>query len=153
MQGLNEIARCERIRVIASLRTDGQLSHLEAALLDAHTRRCESCSRFAAELAAITAVVRTAPLQIPDREVVITGGTAHARSRRVVLHAQAFAALALVVAVALSGSSVDQVGDALRSPEVPEPSVSAAETTDAEMRMIRLLSRRPGGVPGLHKTA
>lgn len=45
---------CARTRYRVSLRIDGELPQLEAALLDAHLRRCAACTEFAtgAELTA-----------------------------------------------------------------------------------------------------
>jgi predicted anti-sigma-YlaC factor YlaD len=45
---------CARTRYRVSLRIDGELSQLEAALVDAHLKRCPACTEFAtgAELTA-----------------------------------------------------------------------------------------------------
>ena len=40
---------CERAREWASLRLDGELSELERALLDAHTRNCAACAEYVAD--------------------------------------------------------------------------------------------------------
>jgi predicted anti-sigma-YlaC factor YlaD len=54
---------CERARLWASLRLDGELSELEGALLDAHLARCAGCRAVTDGFAASTAAVRSAPLE------------------------------------------------------------------------------------------
>lgn len=65
---------CERARAWSSLRVDGELSDLEAALLEAHLRRCEHCRAFArdAELVASTLRITAyepapATLEVPSK--------------------------------------------------------------------------------------
>jgi predicted anti-sigma-YlaC factor YlaD len=53
---------CERARVWASLRLDGELSELEAALLDAHLGRCEECAADVAAFELATTTLRAEPL-------------------------------------------------------------------------------------------
>lgn len=57
--------RCERARAWASLRTDGELSELESALLDAHLGRCEACRSFADGTERVAETLRSARLQQP----------------------------------------------------------------------------------------
>ena len=54
---------CERARLWASLRLDGELSELEGALLDAHLARCDGCRAVAASFGASTSALRSAPLE------------------------------------------------------------------------------------------
>jgi predicted anti-sigma-YlaC factor YlaD len=54
---------CERARVWASLRLDGELSELEGALLDAHLARCAGCRAVADGFGASTTALRSAPLE------------------------------------------------------------------------------------------
>ena len=62
---------CERARSWAALAPDGELSELERKLLDSHLRRCEPCSRFAVEVAAVAADLRTSALLPLPRPVTI----------------------------------------------------------------------------------
>jgi len=55
--------RCERARLLASLRLDGELSELEGALLDAHLARCAGCRAVADGFGASTTALRSAPLE------------------------------------------------------------------------------------------
>jgi anti-sigma factor RsiW len=50
-----------------SLRLDGELSQLEAALLDAHLAGCALCSAFAADVVATTGSLRVAALEVAPR--------------------------------------------------------------------------------------
>ena len=56
---------CARSREWASLRADGELSELEAALLDAHLARCDDCRAFTEALDGIVLSLRTAPAAVP----------------------------------------------------------------------------------------
>jgi predicted anti-sigma-YlaC factor YlaD len=56
---------CERARAWASLRADGELSELEAALLDAHLDRCDGCRSFARGAEAVAAALRHARVERP----------------------------------------------------------------------------------------
>jgi anti-sigma factor RsiW len=60
-----ESHRCERARLWASLRADGELSELESALLDAHLARCSSCRTFALRSEDIVVALRAARLEQP----------------------------------------------------------------------------------------
>src|SRR3954454_17246769 len=68
---------CERARLWASLRADGELSELEGALLDAHLARCAECRSVAGGVgalarwggcracAAVASAVAGAPRRVP----------------------------------------------------------------------------------------
>jgi hypothetical protein len=73
-----------------SLELDGELSQVERALLAAHTRGCGSCARVRLDFDAITSMVRTSPLEIPEHALSMP-----VRRRRVSA-AQLGAAAALV---------------------------------------------------------
>jgi len=87
---------CERAREWASLRLDGELSELERALLDAHTRRCAACEHYVAEIDAITASIRSAELERLPRPVVLPLRRSFAWATRAL---QAGAATAAVLAI------------------------------------------------------
>lgn len=112
---LSSDGRCDRARAWASLELDGELSQLERALLAAHTRRCESCAAFAAELRALTETLRSAPLDVPARPFVLPAPRPVVRYRRFALRvslATVLAGLAAglgVLAGSLSRDSDDPV--------------------------------------------
>ncbi|HEY8647476.1 MAG TPA: zf-HC2 domain-containing protein, partial [Gaiellaceae bacterium] len=84
---------CERAKSWASLRTDGELSELESALLDAHLGRCPSCSTFAQGAEHVAAALREARIERPAPLVLRPHHT-----RRTGLRAlQVAAAVAVVV--------------------------------------------------------
>ena len=62
---------CERAREWASLRLDGELSELERALLDAHTRNCAACAEYVDEIGAFTMAIRSAELEQLPRPVAL----------------------------------------------------------------------------------
>ena len=90
---------CERARLWASLRSDGELSELESALLDAHLPRCGSCRAFAGGVEEVARGLRRVRLVQPAPLVV---ATPRARSA-----AHGVQAAASVVAVAAAGESPD----------------------------------------------
>jgi anti-sigma factor RsiW len=134
--------QCERARECASLRLDGELSEFEQALLDAHLARCEPCGAFAAELDAVTARLRTAPLVALEQPVTLPA------RRRVSLRRAEVAAAAAVILTTLG------VAGALRTVErsdasltFPSPGVSYAaesrEFTDIRRAMLQRQDFRP----------
>ena len=54
---------CERAAEFVSLELDGELSLFERALLQRHLRGCEQCAEYSRRVAAVTEMVRTAPLE------------------------------------------------------------------------------------------
>jgi anti-sigma factor RsiW len=87
---------CERAREWASLRLDGELSELERALLDAHTRRCGACAQYVEEIGAITASIRSAEREELPRPVILPLRRSFAWATRAL---QAGAATAAVLAI------------------------------------------------------
>jgi predicted anti-sigma-YlaC factor YlaD len=87
---------CERAREWASLRLDDELSELERALLDAHTRKCSACAEYVDEIAAFTVALRSAELEQLPRPVVLPLRRSFAWATRAF---QAGAATAAVLAV------------------------------------------------------
>lgn len=82
-----------------SLGLDSELSELEQALLAAHLERCGSCREFEAEVCALTAELRAAPLEPLEHPIALPS-----RSRLPVRAFRAGAAAAAVLAVAVLGS-------------------------------------------------
>ncbi|MEP6976766.1 MAG: zf-HC2 domain-containing protein [Thermoleophilia bacterium] len=95
MTGFSKFAtNCERAREWSSLRVDGELPQLQRAMLRKHLAACSGCTAFDSDLAASTAALRTAPMELLERPVVIP------RRRRSALRvAPAFAAAAAVAFV------------------------------------------------------
>lgn len=62
---------CERVRAQVSLQLDGELSELEARMLDAHLVRCADCSAYAHNVRSFTHELRAAPLESPSLPVVV----------------------------------------------------------------------------------
>jgi predicted anti-sigma-YlaC factor YlaD len=124
---------CERARAWASLRTDGELSELESALLDAHLGRCEPCRTFAQDTEAVATTLRAAHLERPAPLVLVSG-----RSRRNGVRALRLAsAVAAVVAVGIAGALSGPSGSA----GAAKP-VSMVASVDSPDRLRQL--RRPG---------
>jgi len=87
---------CERAREWASLRLDDELSELERALLDAHTRRCAGCADYVEDIDGITASIRSAELEQLPRPVILPLRRSFAWATRAL---QAGAATAAVLAI------------------------------------------------------
>jgi predicted anti-sigma-YlaC factor YlaD len=64
-------AACERMRAHISLELDDPVSELERRMLAAHLARCDDCRTFAAEVDAFTRALREAPLESPERPIVV----------------------------------------------------------------------------------
>jgi predicted anti-sigma-YlaC factor YlaD len=62
---------CERVRGQISLDLDGELSQLEQAMVARHLERCAECGAFRDELTAFTAALREAPLETPERPILL----------------------------------------------------------------------------------
>ena len=105
---------CERARAWVSLRLDGELSELEAAMLGAHLERCEACRGFAADAEGFTLALRADALQPLER--VVTLPVARRSMRRAV---QFGAAAALVAASIGLGSMFGALGSGDHVPSLP----------------------------------
>jgi predicted anti-sigma-YlaC factor YlaD len=131
---------CARARSLASLRLDGEISELEAALLDAHLARCPDCAAYALGSSAATAALRAAPLELVEPVAIST--------QRPGRHAfPLVAAAALVGVAALLGALGDGSRSNAGSPVAARTVavVATAETPDQIRRLRRtsLLNMRP----------
>jgi anti-sigma factor RsiW len=134
---------CDRTREWVALRLDAELSEFETALMSSHLERCAACRDFAEEVAAITEVLRTAPLEplphpveLPARRRVLPGR-----------HVQIAAAAALVVLAAGLGSlygAVREPSAEAASPLVHAPMVAYADD-NLLLREMRLAELKPSG--------
>lgn len=123
---------CLQARGAVSARLDGPLGELDALRLDAHLGACADCRGYAAEVAAITGLLRAAPLQQPDRPMFAPV----VRRRRPVVRAQLAAAAVVLLAVA-TGSSF-ALGRAIGGHSSP----TATATGPAEMLSLQVDSTR-----------
>ena len=85
---------------LISLRLDGEAAQLEAAALDRHLERCPRCREVAADTAALTSLLREAPLVELERPVVVTS------PRRVRKKVVRRAAAGILVAAGLAGAAL-----------------------------------------------
>jgi predicted anti-sigma-YlaC factor YlaD len=129
---------CERARLWASLRLDGELSELEGALLDAHLARCAGCRAVAGGFVAATTALRSAPL-----EQVAPVAVDVPRSPRRLLATIAVAAV-LVLGVIAGGLVRGQVFHGSPAPRAVAV-VASFETPDQirSLRRAALLNTRP----------
>ena len=84
---------CDRARAWSSRQLDGELSELEAAMLDHHVQRCGSCAAFVESTTRVTKLLRQAPLEQIASAIVVT----RRRHRPRVLRAASGLAAACVV--------------------------------------------------------
>jgi predicted anti-sigma-YlaC factor YlaD len=96
---------CQRARAWASLRTDGELSELESALLDAHLRRCDSCVAFARGADEVAGALRAAQLERPAPLVIASRGVRHAGLRALQVAAAVVVVVSAGTVAAVSGPS------------------------------------------------
>lgn len=135
---------CERARQWASLRLDGELSHLEQALLDAHLRRCAGCREFERAASALSSYLRQSPVEQLERPVRLP-----VRQRVVTPLRLGAAAAAAVTVIAVSS----MLGT-LNSHSLPPISVRPDEANineDLELRRLRSswLKRHPAVARGI----
>ena len=90
---------CERVRGQVSVLLDGELSQLEQRMVAAHLERCADCRVFEATVRSFTEELRAAPVEAPQRPIVVR------RARRVAFSARQVSAAAATIAVALLGVS------------------------------------------------
>ena len=138
---------CTRARELAALEPDGELSQLERVRLAAHTGRCSTCREFRRNVAATTAVLRSAPLELPTRHVLLP----HRRWKRV-RAVQVSAAAAVLVVLAGIGA-LAPLRAHTRRPSLPQSArfLRATEQTERqELRGVRLdqIKPRPVGLAG-----
>ncbi len=142
MSDLRSRIVCERVRAQLSLQLDGRLSELEEAMVAAHVARCPSCDAYRSDVAAVTSLLRTSPLEKPAQAIVLP------RRPRVSLGlVRAGAAAALVtLAIGLTGMAellrTEESGGLASRIEVP-PYASLDRTDELEpIRSTRRFERR-----------
>jgi predicted anti-sigma-YlaC factor YlaD len=101
---------CERAMQLLSLSLDGEISKVEQAELGRHLQSCSPCVRLSAELADLTEALRQAPLDVPERELVLPAPPRRARLvRRGGLVVSVAAGAAALAAVLVLGTSTEIV--------------------------------------------
>jgi predicted anti-sigma-YlaC factor YlaD len=96
---------CERARAWSSLRTDGELSELESALLDAHLGRCDACRGFASGTEVVAGALRAARLERPLPLVLVPRRARHAGLRALQVAAAVVVVVSAGIVAAVSGPS------------------------------------------------
>ncbi len=94
--------RCERFREQISLDLDSELSQLERRMLVAHLSSCSDCGAHASDVTSFTEALRAAPLEQPERPIVV-------RAPRRATFARVHAGMAAAVALVVVGSAL-QIG-------------------------------------------
>jgi predicted anti-sigma-YlaC factor YlaD len=141
---------CDRARQWASLRLDGELSELEAALLDAHLARCVSCQTFADDATGIAGRLRETAPELPESAIVVPFPRRGARAR--MLYAGLAAALVLVAAALgaalnlVSGSS-SSAGPAAAKPTAMLAFVDTPDQLRKLRRPILVETGKPPTIP------
>jgi hypothetical protein len=114
---------------------------LELRLLQAHTDRCPSCARVAADIGGISEAIRSAPLEVPSARVALPVEPRRSiRDRVPPVHALSrIAAVAAVglFAFTMGSRSSDQVTSALPPIVIDETTLPSAEADLAELRAFR----------------
>jgi len=128
---------CLKAREAVSLQLDDELSELGSARLAAHLRRCERCSAYAQELAAVAAGLRAAPLEQPSAPVAMP-----AQWRRRAPWMPAAAAAAAVAALAAGSLLLGPIKHRPASLTV-SPGRSASAQIDSAERWRQLLALIP----------
>ena len=136
---------CDRSREWAALSVDAELSEFEQALLNAHLERCSACREFAADVRAIAAELRNAPLERPAIPVALPERRRAAGFRGF----QVAAAAAAVVAAGVFGGILGLLpNSSSQSREAASPRVV---NLDAQLRQLRRDSLRPPSDIGAFK--
>ena len=142
-------ANCERSRAWVSMRLDGELSELEAALLGAHLRTCVACQEYEESIRGAVLALRSQPLEQVGHALAVPG------RRRVSVRPVALARVAAAAAAVVGLTAVLSIEPANRSttPRAPlavkSTAAAAAADSDVEQlrafRVIQLGGRPPRG--------
>jgi Putative zinc-finger len=124
-------ATCDRARAWTSLRSDGELSEFECALLDAHLARCPACATFADDVGSITDALRAEPLVALSRPIDIA-----ARRRRSYRLPTTAAASAAAIVVTIAGAFA-----MLGSSGPKHPSLASGTGNEDLVRVLAMVKR------------
>jgi predicted anti-sigma-YlaC factor YlaD len=134
---------CERVRGQVSVLLDGELSQLEQRMVAAHLDRCADCRAFEMRVRSFTEELRAAPIEFPQRPIVVR------RARRVAFSARQVSAAAATIAVAVLGVA-SQLGVSQQNvPDVDRQLVrtdlfNTSWRPELEMAQIDPVGRVPG---------
>ena len=140
---------CERARVWASLRLDGELSEMENALLESHLARCASCRAAAETVTGLTLALRATPVEAPSTPVAVPADRRSGSLLRFYTAAAAVLLLALIASGVGSVAALQVLDGRSAPPKLRHVSAVASGMTDdmqllARVRVLR--NERP--VPG-----
>lgn len=127
---------CLRVRESISLQLDGQVTVSDSVRLSAHIRACPECRRYAYELAAITAHLRAAALEQPQRDFIL-------RRRRRSIGFRVAAAASAVAIVAVSSALVVhnlQPQQAAPNAATTRPVFEHSAQSSAQQRLVAMLA-------------
>lgn len=129
---------CARVREQVSLELDGELSHLEQRMLATHLDRCARCAAYAVDVRDFTERIRSAPLAVMQRPVVVRRRGHFTTVRLQVGVAAAFALAALGLGTQLAMSET-QGGSLARFEGQPalSPPRSVFEQEQAILRVVK----------------
>lgn len=146
---LQDDANCARARSWISREVDGELSQLERVFLAAHVRRCSGCEHFAEDVRGFTHLLRTAPLEGPERTFDVPAR----RPPRVRLAARVAVATALVALAGglgvLAGSNGGGPGKTT-PPPVGDVALVVPQSVDrerADLRRVEVVQPRERVAP------
>jgi predicted anti-sigma-YlaC factor YlaD len=144
-------ANCARARSWVSHELDGELSQFERVFLAAHLRRCGECARFAEDVRSFTHLVRSSPLEQPERAFEIPVR----RPARVRVTGRIAIATALVVLAGGLGVLAGSNGGGPRAQTTPtsgDVALAVPQSVDRELRELRRMRieqpREPIAPPG-----
>jgi predicted anti-sigma-YlaC factor YlaD len=132
---------CERARAWASLDLDDDLGEIERVLLDDHLSRCSGCATFVAGMRELTAVVRAAPQERPERPLFLPQ-----RRRRAAVAMRVLAAatvVALAAGLAVLGNSVGDQTQTTLPLEEPEFAFLSSGAGDPEISFLKAKQLTP----------
>jgi hypothetical protein len=138
---------CDRSREWVALRLDAELSDFEKALMTAHLERCPACRAFGEEVGAITAVLRTAPLEVLEEPVRLPP-PGRLPFRRVPLIAAAAVVLVAAALGGIWGAHGASPPRAVASEPVHAPMLGSS-APDAFLRDLRVLALRQSATRSL----
>jgi hypothetical protein len=129
-------ANCARARSWVSHEVDGELSQFERVFLAGHLRRCGECARFAEDVRSFTQLVRSAPLERPERAFEIP---VRRRGRPRVAGRVAIATTLVALAAGLGILAGSNGGgpNAATTSTVGDVALAVPQSADRELRDLR----------------
>jgi hypothetical protein len=129
-------ANCARARSWVSHEVDGELSQFERVFLAAHLRLCGECARFAEDVRSFTHLIRSAPLERPERAFE-SPVRRPARVRVIGRVAIATALIALAGGLGVLAGSNGGGPSAQTAPRAGDVALVITKSADRELRDLR----------------